>query len=319
MKFLFTFLTLFIICNTQAQSSKKGDSLMSIGQYSKAIIEYKKSSSPAKYFKIAKAQEANNDIKKALLNYENYTKIDSTNIEVNFNYGLLLLNSRQVELAQSKFEKLITTNPNEVYYYNLGLCFEQKKDFENTQKNYLKAIDYNQKYYPANYKMAHIYAKNSQIKKSLNICNTFLIKNPNDINFLKLRGQLFFIQLNFKSAITDFEKLINLNQTDIFIYEKLALSYFRVEKYQKSLDIYNYLIDTDDLSPTYYYNRGKCHGFLNNLTAAENDIKTSISLKKITFENEYFLLGYFYQKENNLQKALYYYQKVIKEDKNHWL
>lgn len=40
-------------------------------------------------------------------------------------------------------------------------------------------------------------------------------------------------------------------------------------------------------------------------------------MKTFTFENEYFYLGYFHQKEQNLERALQYYKKAIKQDKNH--
>ena len=36
-----------------------------------------------------------------------------------------------------------------------------------------------------------------------------------------------------------------------------------------------------------------------------------------TFENEYFYLGYCYQKQQDFKKALWYYKKAILHDENH--
>ena len=57
MKCFFTLLILIISIHLIAQNSKLGDSLVSIGQYQKAIVEYKKEKQPDLY-KIAKAFEA---------------------------------------------------------------------------------------------------------------------------------------------------------------------------------------------------------------------------------------------------------------------
>lgn len=309
---------LLIFGSINAQENKLADSLMNIGQYSKAIIEYKKENSKKRYFKIAKAYEANGNLKYAHENYLKYREFDTLNIEVNYNYGQLLLELKQYKKAQEIFEKLLQNNSNPVYNYYLGYSFEKDNNLTKALEYYVIASEIDPYYFKSNYKKAVMLINSKDYESVLKISNRFIDENEFDIEFLKLRAQVYYIQNNFNNAIQDFNKLIILNQTDTFIFEKLAASYYGNKEFDKSIVIYSTLIDTsEEEKPEYFFNRGKCYGYLNKIKEADADINKSIQLKTFTFENEYFYLGYFYQKEQNLQKALFYYKKVIKEDKNH--
>ncbi|MFD2892483.1 tetratricopeptide repeat protein [Flavobacterium chuncheonense] len=308
---------LYSIC-IKAQNMKLADSLMSIGQFSKAIVVYEKEGHYSKYFNIAKAYEAKGNSAEALKNYNNYLKNDTLNLQVNYNYGLLLLELSKNKEAQRVFQKLVQSNPNELYYYYLGLAFEKENDVMNSVVNFLHSAKIDSLYFKSNYKLAVYHTNGKNYKEALKITNRFLVKNASNIEMLKLRAQVYYFQSDFQNAIIDFNKLLSLNQTDTFILEKLANSYYGNKEYKEAITIYNSLIENaTEENANYFYNRGKAYGFLEKTKAAEADIKKAIELKTFTFENEYFYLGYFYQKEHNLDRALYYYKKAIKQDKNH--
>jgi tetratricopeptide (TPR) repeat protein len=308
-------LLLFGVIN--AQQNNLADSLMIIGQYSSAISEYQKMNSKSVSYKIAKAYEANGNLKNALDNYVEYRELDSLNVEVNYNYGQLLLELKKYKEAQNIFKKLLQNNSNPVYNYYLGLSFEKDNNLPNALQYYTIASEIDPYYFKSNYKKAVMLVNAQDYQAVLKISNRFIQINELDIEFLKLRGQVFFVQNNFEGAIQDFNKLIALNQTDAFIFEKLAASYYENKEYDKSSTVYTTLIDSsNEEKPEYFFNRAKCYGYLNKMKEAEADIHKSIQLKTFTFENEYFYLAYFHQKAQNLDKALYYYKKVVKEDKS---
>lgn len=310
-------LFLLIFAKTHSQNSK-GDSLMNVKNYNQAILAYQKEKHFSKNYKIAKALEAKGNKNEALHYYKNYLKTDSINLNVNLDYGLLLLDLTQYNEAQKVLERISISNPSETIYYFLGIAYEKNNDFDKAIDNFQKASILDSLFFKSNYKLAFYYSLDKKYKDALKITNRFINQNDEDIEMLKLRSQIYFNQDDYKNAINDFNKLISLNQTDIFIYEKLAKSYYGNREYEKSIAIYNSLIEEiSDENPEYFYNRGKCYGFLNKTKEAENDIKAAIALKTYTFENEYFYLGYFYQKQQNLDKALYYYKLTLKQDKNH--
>lgn len=301
-----------------AQQNKLADSLMVIGQYSNAILEYQKENSKSVSYKIAKAYEANGDLNSANLYYLKYKEFDSLNIEVNYNYGLLLIELQNYNESKKVFESLLQNNSNSVYNYYLGLSFEKTNNHIKALECYIKASDIDPYFFKSNYKMAVMLTNSADYEAALVICNRFIQVNGSNIDFLKLRAQIYFTQNSFKDAITDFNNLVLLNQTDTFIFEKLAASYYATKQYEKSALLYTTLIDSaEEEKPEYFFNRGKCYGNLNKLKQAEVDITKAIQLKSFTFENEYFYLGYFHQVEQNLERAMYFYKKVLKEDKEH--
>ena len=317
MKYIYL-ITLFFTSLFYAQNFKTADSLVSIGQFSKAINEYQKENSIVKFFKIAKAFEAKGNSKEAFEYYQKYIQKDSLNLQVNYNYGLILLELSKSKEAKKVFQKLVDINANEVYHYYLGFAYEKGNYSENAIKNFLIASKMDPTYFKSNYKLAIQYANNSNYKEALEITNRFLAFDELNIEMLKLRAQIVFIQNDFSVAIHDFNTLISLNQTETFILEKLAASYYGNGEYDKSITIYTTLIDSaEEEKPEYFFNRGKCYGFLDKIKNAEADINKAIALKSFTFENEYFYLGYFNQKNQNLNKALTYYYKTVKQDKNH--
>ncbi|WP_445711596.1 tetratricopeptide repeat protein [Flavobacterium sp.] len=300
-----------------SQNIKLADSLISIGQFSKAIDLYQKESNTVKFFKIAKAYEMYGDLKLAMKSYQKYLMVDSLNVQVNYNYGLLLIELFKFKESQEVFKKLVSENANPLYDYYLGFAYEKDNNPSKALEAYRVASKKDSLHFKSNYKIAVILANNKEYKPVLTICNRFLKLDNENVDMLKLRAQIYFLQNNFTEAINDLKKLIDLNQTDVFIFEKLANSYYNTKEYKNSVMVYTSLIaNSDKENADYFFNRGKCFGFLNEPKKAEEDIEKAIGLRTFRFDAEYFYMAYFYQKNNDLKKAMYYYQKTIQQDKN---
>lgn len=316
MKRALILLVLFVSQIVCSQNFKLADSLLLVGQFNKAIDLYKNETHCIKYFKLAKAFEAKGDTKEAYLSYQLYLKQDSLNQTINYNYGLLLLELSKYKEAQHCFKKLIKTNQNSVFNYYLGFCYEKQGSNLEAFNYYQTSVELDSLYFKSNYKVAVMLINQKKIEEAKKICNRFLNENNEDIEMLKLRAQINYVQEKYNQAIVDFNQLLLLGQNETFILEKLAKSYYENKEYLKSSIVFSTLIEEIE-EAAYYYYRGKCYGYLNELGKAEVDIKTSIELKKFTFENEYFNLGYFYQKNNDFKKALYFYKKTLQEDNTH--
>lgn len=316
MRYCYLIIALFFSEIIFAQNIKMADSLMSIGQFNNAIVEYKKSLSDNNYFKIAKAFELKGNTGEAYKNYKEYLKKDSLNLNVNYNYGLLLIELSKYTEAKKVFQQLLQTNNNPVYHYYLGISFEKLNNNSSAFSSFNKASKLDSLYFKSNYKLAVMHTNQKEFTNALEICNRFLKDDKDNSEMLKLRSQIFFVQEKFQEAIEDFNHLLLLNQEDVFIFQKLAKAYFETKQYEESVLIYSALLEKKE-EAEYYLSRGICYGYLDKLKEAEVDIKKAIDLKRHTFENEYFYLGYFFQKKENFQKALEYYKKAIKQDGNH--
>lgn len=305
-------LLLFFISIQLFSQSNQADSLMNIGQYQLAIQEFQKETGSLKYFKIAKAHEYNGSSNEALQNYKSYLKTDSLNLQVNFNYGKLLIDLSKYDEAIIQFEKICAENKSEVYHYYLGLSYEKSGKKEKAFENYLFASETNPFYFKSNYKTALFYVNENKNEAAIEITNRFITDKNENIDMLKLRGQIYFIKKEYSNAIKDFEKILKLNQLETSLYEQLGASYYYNSNYDKALIIYTHLIENvNNENANYYYYRGLTYGFLNKTSLAESEIKKSIELKTLSFESEYFQLASFFQRDQNFDKALYYYQKTL--------
>ena len=316
MKYFYLAFAIFISKIIFAQNIQFADSLMAIGQFNKAIVEYEKLTSYSKYFKIAKAYESKGNNGLAYENYKKYLKKDSLNLIVNYNYGLLLIELSKYKEAQSIFQELILSSNNAVYQYYIGITYEKLGDNSKAFERYKEASKIDSLYMKSNYKLAVMHANQKEFDEALRITNRFLKENKEDIEMLKLQSQIYFVQEKFDKAIQDFQKLILLNQSDSFIFQKLAKAYYENKQYQESIAVYSTIIAEEE-EALYFLNRGICYGNLNLLKEAISDINRAIVLKTNTFENEYFYLGYFYQKQEDFKTALSYYKKAIKQNKDH--
>ena len=316
MKHIFTLFCFFNCINIISQNSKLGDSLVSIGQYQKAIVEYQKEKQPDLY-KIAKAFESIDNYDEAIASYEKIRIKDTLNLKVNFQYALALLHNNDTKSTQI-LEQLITKDKNESYYYYLGLSYEKQKNFTKAIENWRASLELNPLYFKSVYKLSLLLANMQQFDASLTIADTFLNSSPNNIDILKIRGQIYYAQKKYRNCIKDFEKVVAKNTTDENIIEKLAQAYLNTKDYKKAILLFTDLIDNyNSENANYYLNRGKCYGFLYEIEKAEEDISTSIELRTYNFDNEYFYLGFFYQQLEEYEKAMTYYKKGLNINGNH--
>ncbi|VXB22169.1 Tetratricopeptide repeat-containing protein [Flavobacterium sp. 9AF] len=314
MRILFVFFTL--VQTVYSQHIKQGDSLLSLGFVNEAINVYKKEISPVKFYKIGKALQIKGNYDQASDYYKDYLKKDSLNRAVNYDYALLQLELSRFKEAEMFFKKLVNLEPNALFNYYLGYVLEKQHNTAEAKLFYQRSIACDSLFLKSNYRLAVLLTNEKKFLEAKDICNRFLNNKIRDIDMLKLRAQLYFALNNYLFAIEDFEKLIEYGYEDEFIIEKLAISYYETKEYKKSINLFSKLLDGNE-EPNYLMFRAKCNGFLGFPEKAEEDIKRVIELKKFSFENEYFYMAYFFQKDEDFKKAVYYYNMTLKEDKNH--
>ncbi len=313
------FIVFFLVLSSQiyAQNISLGDSLVAIGKYNEAIETYKLTSENSKHYKIAKVFEAKGNKNDALKQYQNYLKIDSTNTLINFDYGLLLVSVSKYQESQSIFEGLVKKQEkNPIFLYYLGLSSEKLNNPINALKNYKLASEIDTLYHKSNYKLAFLYSQFNKEKEGIKICTRFINQNADDVEMLKLRAQLFYIIKEYSNAIVDYENLLKFNQDDEFIYKDLAQAYLAINQYKKAIEIYDYLIEINPEDSNFYFQRAICFGNLDDFKNAQQDLDVSIDLKQVSFEFEYFYKAVFFQKNTQLDKALNFYNKSYKSNKD---
>ncbi|MVO08898.1 tetratricopeptide repeat protein [Flavobacterium sp. TP390] len=318
MRFINWIKLILLVCvqNVCSQYIKQADSLVNMGKLDKAIEIYTKDSSRIKFYKTAKVYEIRGDLDLAKEYYNYYLDEDALNKKVNYDYALLLLELNRFKEAEIIFKELVKEDNNSIYNYYLGNVLEKQSSLAEAKFYYEKSVTCDSLFLKSNYRLALLLTNENSLQEAKKICNRFLNNKIINLEMLKLRAQINFNLKDYFAAIDDFEMLIERNQDEKFIFEKLAISYYEIRQYEKSRILFSELINEKD-DAQYYIYRAKCYGFLNLPEKAEEDMVMAINLRTFTFENEYFSLGYFFQKAKNYKKAIYYYNKTLKQDKNH--
>jgi len=317
----FILILLFFI-KAEAQESISalaiGDSLYTLGDYSKAMNYYKQlPGSEQIQFKIAKSYEALGNNLEAIQYYKNVIESNPRASQVKYYYGRLLFKVASFKSSDSIFKILseeTPTNPN--YSYQRGLIKEKQQDstaISFFQKTY--ALDSN--HINAIYKIAKLKLEKRQFLESEIFIKKGLYIDSLNIRFLTLKALKHYHNKEYHESIEVYEKLIMLGKNDEQLHYNLANSYTQVLKIEEATKQYILLINLfDDKSSDYHYLLGLSYSALHYNEKAKLQLELAIALKFTPLDIEYLTLAMLYNREGNFKKAMEYLELALMDNSN---
>lgn len=214
------------------------------------------------------------------------------------NDGAMLYINRAIELEPSSA----------FYFYHRGLLKFQIGEHNNAIEDFNKAIQfgifYDKKFFDS--------AMNSFFKKDFDdadwnfrkaIVTPIYTKVDYNTAIEKFRNK------DYNAAIQDFNKVLELNNSDFESYYLRAVSYFLLHNYSSALSDFNEAIKLKpSISEAYYY-RGKTNFVLKNFDSAISDFDKAVALNMTDADIFYFrglsklLLGKKEDAHNDLTKS----------------
>jgi len=316
---LLLFISLILFFKAEAQNTsalKVADSLYSLGDYSKAILQYNQlSENENTNFKLAKSYEAIGNIPKAIQYYKKITSSNPKATQATYNYAKLLFKTANLKEADSIFKVLSLENPsNPNFTYQRGLIKEIQQDstaisfFQETYK-----IDAN--HINAAYKIAKLKLKKRKFSEAKPFINKGLSVDSTSIRFLMLKALHSYHTKNYHQAIKDYNLLLKLGKKDEKLHINLADSYYKVLAIEKAIDQYTLLINEfDDKNEVYHYNLGICYAALHYNIKAIKEFESAIVYKYTPLDNEYFAISRAYKYEGNTKQEIKMLKKAISEN-----
>ena len=160
---------------------------------------------------------------------------DQDNFFLNNLKGVILLNLRDLDNAEIYLNKSIILNSSFVEAYsNLGIVLFLKRNFLEAIKNFEHCITSKEKldFYYLN--IGNCYRELSNFQDSLKYYEQALSKNPNNYEIFFNLGILYLsIPKNFNKAISFFEKSIEINKKNYLSYFFLGRCYNLKKKFFK--------------------------------------------------------------------------------------
>lgn len=193
--------------------------------------------------------------------------------------------------------------------------------FDEDKKKYLRALeilssilseDSKNKY--ALYKKGEVLAEMGYYKKALDNYNYSVSLYPYCSECYRKRGYYYAFYLdsaNYKKAINDLNKSIQLDSNNCKSYSNLGDIYFVLKDYEKALYNYNISVEIEPLNPVWLEDRIDIYILQNNYKDALNDLNKTIELYP---ESSYYFnnrADFYWDYLEEYDLALKDYAKVI--------
>jgi len=180
----------------------------------------------------------------AKIKIENLIKTYPNDMFLENMHGVFQLNCNNLKDAIFVFNKLIKKYPNNaVAYYNLGLCYEKDKLYDEAREHLLFAIDLNNDYFEAFNVLGIVHAKTFQKDYAIKCLEKAFKINPNYIPTIKNLAEVYSSNSNPGKAIKIIENKIEIINDLPFAYEILGRSYCSLREHKKGLDFFEKSIE----------------------------------------------------------------------------
>lgn len=311
-------LLVLIVFKAEAQTSALAvaDSLYSVGDYSEAIktLERTEPKTEQVYLKLARAFQAQGNLKEAGANYEIVLEKNPERILTKIDHAKLLMKTGEMNKADSIFSVLAKNYPkNGGFQYQLGLIKEQQQD--STAITYFKnTIQLEPMHQDALFKLARAELQGREYGMAVNYSLMGLSANPGNVSLRSILAQSLYNQKFYDKAIPEFEKIIELGQGNEFVYSRLGFSYYQRSDFFNAIDHYKEALNFEDRNSDTHYNLGKLYAITGDLEKSEIHLLMAVLIKKQPVDAEFLSLGLTYKLQKNYKKAIEYFNNSLEEN-----
>jgi len=206
---------------------------------------------------------AQNNFEQAEWALKKILEIDPENISALNNYASLLYKKKEYDLAIEKLRKIINKKQDHINaYYNLAVIYQELRDYINAEQCYLRILKENEFDANALNNIIILYFDKKEYGKALDYLNKLEKINPSHTTVLKYKDVLLkktqkiensedeklynealtqFHNKNYKGALLNFRKSLNLNNALIETHKYIAKCYKELGDLKKyELEIMRY-------------------------------------------------------------------------------
>lgn len=223
--------------------------------------------------------------------------------------------------AVSAYEDAINVNP------SLGKAFTKiakiywgGRNYDLAQTNFKKAIEVDPEYGPANKEYAELYFYVRQYKPASRYMDTYLEKLgvcASDDEILR-SAQFNFVAGDFAKVNAKIALVMKSGRTNDILYRMMGWAAYKENQYPKAIENLNKFLQ---LAPQKAIDND--YRYLGNAMLRVSPVDTAAAIANLekaaemdTVDNGYKEIAAFYNAAKNSEKAIEYYEKVIKREKN---
>ena len=154
-----------------------------------------------------------------------------------------------------------------------------------------------------------------EYKKAIENYNKAINLGLDNSNFYSKRGESYYHLKEYEKSIEDYSRAISLNPNNAVYYKRRGDSYYNLKEYEKAIEDYSRAISLNPNNATYYNKRGKSYYDLEKYEKAIEDFSRAISLNPNN-DTYYNNRGNSYYNLKEYEKAIEDYSRAISLNPN---
>jgi len=247
--------------------------------------------SKEKNITLAKAEEASNNLDKAIYYYIQALELDKDDVEILCKIGQIQINLDNPELATRAFQQALTIKPDHIpALAQMGIYYLENKQAEQAKKTLAQAVKLDQKRLHINVSFERFIA----------------LDNQSPLLAYNALAVLSDLESSHDYAREIFELLIPISENLALIYTNMGYSYYLTSNYSLAESYYKKALDANST-----FKRAKLNLGLIHVRTGQYNQALQLLKQVMTTAEAYNDIGYFLLLDGRYQEAEYFLQSAI--------
>ncbi len=240
-----------------------------------------------------------------------YSKADGIDGSVLLvNAGNIYANKKNFDEAEKRYRRAIEIRDNSVLaHHNLGLIFLLKNKIDSAEIKFKKGLEIDSLAPDGYFQLSNIYQQQGKTDEAIRMLEKLQTISPNYRNTAEMLAMLKMNGTNMNVPGNKMSADLVMNQREVL--EKRSFSLYQQQKYEEAIKDLTELVELNkDGRSGYYNNIAICYDGLNNLQKAKEFYQKALDLDPKNV-NALGGMAYVYLREKDRNKAISYYRKVL--------
>ena len=256
------------------------------------------------YYKIDKFEKSINSYTQAIL-------LDPEDYKTFYQLGMSYKSNKLFKQSLDAFKKSVKLNPNwGLGHYELGLIYQMTLN-DDLAIHHFELANKNENFDDLNYSLGMLYFKNEQFYKSMKQLKEYLVHNMDDIETMKIIGDIFLKLGRFPEAIDIYNRLVEYEPNNQRFYYNIASSFYQLNDLENALDYFLKVIELNEEDYSVYIDIGIIFNKKNLFSEAESYLSKALDCG-FTNKNLLIQLGISYGGQKKFLQSLIAFQNALK-------
>lgn len=264
---------------------------------------------------LAKIYAGAGKAEQALALYERAIKQAPQQPDVYFSKGILLVNLKHFEEAETVFKQGIEKDQDSpLGYYYLGRVQAETGQADKAVQQFEKAIALNPRFEPGYLALAALYESQKQYDQAAESYRRYLREiNPHNKDFRQRLVRVYIRQQNYQQAIQELETILDYDPDDIDARVRLALIQGELKNYGTAVTHLQRVLENTPSELRVRDYLGLMYEEMNEYDNAIQAYRTNVRLKP-TYVDSYLHLGFLFYRLKQYEEAIPSLSEAIRLD-----